>query len=512
MPPPSESRRNGIFSPGNALPSRKNFLHTRFFSIGIRARILALVLLALIPALLLISQLARSHRDEINRNVNAMTLRLARIVATGLDRDIQSARGFLAALAHSPGRSARPGTDCPDLIRSLDIGSVVYAAVGLADASGAILCQTPAAPRPRLDSCDWFAGARDKAAFTVGYDLEGIVHGKATMDFALPSPGPDGRTAAVFYCATDLEWLNRMAERLQLPAGATLAVSDREGRTLVRYPHPERYVGKKYPDSPMSRLLLDQREGLIEAPGLDGVVRLYAFSHFGQEGLAVRIGIPRAQAYAQGDQAMRASLIALGAVGAMALALAWLAGHFMVVRQVRRLVGATRALAAGDLGARAGMEYSGSEFGQLAQAFDEMAESLQWRMAQLRESETERSHSQDRFSALADLAPDAILGVDEDFSLFFCNLGAEHLFGRNRGELEGHRLDALLERDGVKDGDGGGQQYRELVGALRDPGRQRVQATLVRGDGTPFRAEMTVARSRRHGRINYALMVRERET
>jgi PAS domain S-box-containing protein len=256
----------------------------------------------------------------------------------------------------------------------------------------------------------------------------------------------------------------------------------------------------------MSRLLLDQREGLIEAPGLDGVVRLYAFSHFGQEGLAVRIGIPRAQAYAQGDQAMRASLIALGAVGAMALALAWLAGHFMVVRQVRRLVGATRALAAGDLGARAGMEYSGSEFGQLAQAFDEMAESLQWRMAQLRESETERSNSQDRFSALAELAPEAILGVDEDFSLFFCNHSAERLLGRGRGELEGHRLDAILERDG------GGQGYMELVGALRDPGRERIEATLVRGDGTPFPAEVTVSRSRRHARVNYALIVRKRET
>jgi PAS domain S-box-containing protein len=176
------------------------------------------------------------------------------------------------------------------------------------------------------------------------------------------------------------------------------------------------------------------------------------------------------------------------------------------VRQVRNLVGATRALAAGDLGARSGMEYSGGELGQLARAFDEMAESLQWRMAQLRESENERSYSQDRFSALADMAPEAILGMDEDFSLFFCNHGAERLLGRGRGDLEGCRLDALVQQDR------GGRGYDELVGALRDPGRDRVQAILLRGDGSPFRADLTVSRSQRHGRTNYALILRERGT
>lgn len=465
-----------------------------------------MVLSALIPALLLISQLARSHRDEINQKANAETLRLARIVATGLDRDIRSARGFLAALAQTPMTSGASGPDCPDLIRSLDIGSLIYDAVGLADSSGAILCQTPAPPRPRLDSSDWFADAGVRGAFTVGYDLEGIVHRKATMDFAWPVRGSDGRPPAIYYCATDLEWLNRMAERLDLPQGATLAVTDRAGRTLVRYPHPEVFVGRKYPDSPMSRLVLDQQEGLIEAPGLDGVIRLYAFSHLSEAGLAVRIGIPRAHAYAEGDKAMRMSLMALGAVGAVALALAWLAGHYMVVRQVRSLVGATRALAGGDLGTRTGMEYSGGELGQLAQAFDEMADSLQWRMAQLRESEIERARSLERFSALAELAPDAILGVDEDFSLFFCNQGAEKLFGRRRGELEGHGLDALVERQG--DGPG----YGKLLEALRDPGRERIQAILARADGTAFPADVAITRSRRQGRATYALIVRKRES
>jgi PAS domain-containing protein len=506
MPPPREGGRNGIFSPGKSFSPGNRFPRLPSLPVGIRARILALVLLALIPALLLISQLARAHRDEINRKVNDETLRLARIVAAGLDRDIQAAQGFLAALAQPAPRAG--GTEepkCPDLIRSLDIGSVLYDAVGVADSSGSVLCQTPAAPVPRLDSLEWFMAARDKGAFAVGYDLRGIIHRKVTMDFAYPLRGPDGRIRALYYCATDLEWLNRLADKLQLPEGATLGVTDRDGRTLVRYPHPEQFVGMRYPDSPMARLVLDQHEGVIEGSGLDGVVRLYAFCHLGEDGLSVRIGIPRAQAYAAGVAAMRASLIALGIVGAAALSLAWLAGHFMVVRQVRRLVAATRSLAEGDLGTRTGMEYGGGELGRLAEAFDEMAESLQWRMAQLRESESERTQSQERFSALLDKAPEAILGVDGDFSLFFCNQGAELLFRRERGALEGRGLEALV---GGRDG---ATEYAELVGALRDPSRERLQATLVRGDGTPFRADVAVSRSERQGHLTYTLIVRERQ-
>jgi PAS domain S-box-containing protein len=171
---------------------------------------------------------------------------------------------------------------------------------------------------------------------------------------------------------------------------------------------------------------------------------------------------------------------------------------------VRRLVAATRALAAGDLGTRTGMDYTGGELGQLARAFDEMAESLEWRLAQLRESENERSHSQDRFSALVERAPEAILGVDGDLSLFFCNRGAETLFGRERNELEGLGLDELLAGDGKE------SAYAELVGALRDPLRERVDTTLIRRDGTPFRADVAVSRSERRGRLTYALIVRER--
>lgn len=308
---------------------------------------------------------------------------------------------------------------------------------------------------------------------------------------------------ALYYSALNPEWLNRLAERLRLPEGAALTVTGKSGLTLVRYPHPELWVGKPYPDSPVTRLALDGEEGVLEAPGLDDVVRLYAFSHVGDCGLTVRIGIPSSTAYAEAHRAMVGSLLALGAVGIVALALAWLAGHYLAARPVRRLVGATRSLAAGNLETRTGMDPRAGELGQLSQAFDEMAESLGWRLAQLRESETERTQSENRFSEIAERAPDAVLGVDGDLSIFFCNQGAENMFGRGKGDLEGRGLAILVANEQ------GADSYEALVGALRDPSRDRVVVVLARREGTPFRADVAVARAERHGRFTYDLILRE---
>jgi PAS domain S-box-containing protein len=477
------------------------------FFAGIRIRLLALVLLALLPSLGLMLHLAREHRNQITQDVNQNTLRLSRFLAASLERDVQAARIFLSALSHQPhpsqqgGASADP-SQCPDFFTHLDIKAELYDAVGVADSTGRILCQVPdIAGTGRIDSLDWFRAARASSRFTAGSDLSRTLIDKVTMDFGFPVRDSSGAVRAVYFCALDLEWMNRLAERLQLPEGAALTVTDRQDRTLVRYPNPELWVGKTNPETPLSRLVSSLKEGVMESSGLDGVVRLYAFSHVEGGELSVRIGIPSKTAYAEAEAAMLTNVVALAVVGLLALTAAWVAGHFMVVRQTQRLVRATQSLAAGDLGARTGMDHEAGEFGRLAGAFDEMAESLEWREAQLRESESERSQSDGRFSEVVERAPDAILGVDADFSLFFCNQGAERMFGRSREELEGMALGQLQ-------GDGAATAAADALSECRE----RVKLDLARADGTPFRADVSVSRAGRNGRVAYTLILRESET
>ena len=67
-------------------------------------------------------------------------------------------------------------------------------------------------------------------------------------------------------------------------------------------------------------------------------------------------------------------------VGLLALGAAWFGGEHFILRQVRALSDAAQRLAKGDLTARTGIKDRESELGQLANVFDQMAESLQQRI------------------------------------------------------------------------------------------------------------------------------------
>src|SRR5439155_17509199 len=101
-------------------------------------------------------------------------------------------------------------------------------------------------------------------------------------------------------------------------------------------------------------------------------------------------------------------------VGLLALGAAWFGGERFILRQVRVLVHAVRRLGAGDLSSRTGLSKERGELGQLARAFDSMAQSLEERVRERERAEQTlltRSLQQTVVSALGQLAL-----MSDDFS------------------------------------------------------------------------------------------------
>jgi signal transduction histidine kinase len=369
-----------------------------FFS-RLRARLLALVLLAILPALGLVLYTAVDQRRVASREAIASAQRIVRLAAATQKQHVEAARQLLITLSQL--REIRPdrAAEAEALFQNLLEVHAVYVNIGAIDADGYVFASgQPTTNRVYLGDRSYFQIARDTGKFAIGEYQVGRITGKSTLNMALPIRGRDrDRFHGVVFVALDLNWLNQMAARAELPDGSTLTVIDRNGAILMRYSVPETggsWVGESLANNPrIMSFLKSGGEAVGVSAGLDGVKRLYTSTPLSRSsGIAeahVFVGLPVQVAYAAANHMLAQNLIFLGAVSVLALAAAWIAGDIFVLRQVRGLVGAAQKMRHGTLSARSGVAHDPGEIGQLALTFDEMAATLEQRVAELQHAEAE---------------------------------------------------------------------------------------------------------------------------
>jgi signal transduction histidine kinase len=367
---------------------------------SLRVHLWLLVFLALLPALGMMLYTASEQRRMEAVDVLEDAVRVAHLASMEQERLIVAARQLLAALAQVPEARGGDPAACSALFADVLGQAPLYANLGTADSDGNIHCSGlpiggPVAAAYRT----WFQRAFRTRDFAVG-DLQiGSITHKATLNFGYPILDEAGRVQTVVFAALELAWIHQLAAEARLPQGAVLGVVDRDGTILAQYPEPERWVGHSVARTPLFRVILADGEGTAEVPGLDGVPRLIGFTRlWGLPQSAdayVWVGIPSAIAFAATNSMQARNVAGLGVVAVLAFAAAWFGGDAFILRPVQALVGASKRLSAGDLSARTGLPNGPGELGQLARAFDEMAESLQrLRQRRLQEERLRRKNAE----------------------------------------------------------------------------------------------------------------------
>ncbi|MCX7826264.1 MAG: cache domain-containing protein, partial [Verrucomicrobiae bacterium] len=264
----------------------------RLITPSLRMRLLTLVLLAVVPAMALTLYTAAERREEAARGAKEDALRVARLAAGAQERFVEGARQLLIFLARLPEVRARDPKACSALMAELQKQHPLYANFGVATADGQILCSAlpPARPVSVADRA-WFRRAAQRRDFAVGdYEMCPIT-GRTTLNFGYPLLGETGDLLGVIFAGLDWGWLKEVAGEARLPKGSTLKVFDREGRILVRYPDPENWAGRTARETDVVKsVLLRGREGTAQGIGLDGVSRLYAFTHLRVGDTLARLG------------------------------------------------------------------------------------------------------------------------------------------------------------------------------------------------------------------------------
>jgi len=352
-------------------------------------RLMLIVSVALVPALAFKAWTARQALQVRQHLVEQAALRLVRMVASQQQRIFEGAEQALYVIASSPGVRNGDAAECRQLLTRLVAQVPRYNDAAVTGLDGHSLCRAVEPDlSPSVADRAYFRLALQTGGTVIGDYLIGRSSGLPAIHVAQPFRDSAGKPAGVVSIALSLDWLERQLALLGLPPEAAVAVSDRNGIIIARYPDGDRYLG--HPVTGMAReTLVGDSIGVVSMTGLDGRPRVVGYSPLGAPpvGLRICVGLDRDAALAELTEANRHGfeLIVLG--GVLGLFATALLGGGLIGLPVRSLLAASRKWSAGDLSARTGLRHDRSEFGRLAAAFDAMAEALATRENALRTSE-----------------------------------------------------------------------------------------------------------------------------
>jgi diguanylate cyclase (GGDEF)-like protein/PAS domain S-box-containing protein len=390
-------------------------------------RLVLIVLLAAIPVGILQSiNLRQQYRHE-HEEFARTALQTANRAAAEQGRIVDGAHQLLAALAQLPAVREGDAEACGVILRRLKAQFPIYLGIGVSNPKGEVWCSSI---RPGTVVADrlYFKQAVATRRFTTGGYVIGRISGQRSLNFSLPFMQPSGALGGVLVAGLDLDALARDLGKIQLPATGRLVVAGPDRRVLMDLPG-NRNVGAILPAS-LSAAFDAQRSGVADLNWIDGSARLVGFVPPRAEPggpFLIAAGIDRDHVYTA--LAHRARLEAGTLLGTLvaALLIAWWVATRFVREPVRHLASAVRAWREGDTRARVGPMGRGSEFDDLGQAFDAMAERVDERQRLLR--------------AVLESTTDTVITFDANWNVTFVNergrlrLGGDELVGRTVFEV-----------------------------------------------------------------------------
>ncbi|MCX7384429.1 MAG: ATP-binding protein [Alphaproteobacteria bacterium] len=350
-------------------------------------RLLILVMVATLPAVLVLAYIQNNLRTEGRAQIASESLRQAELLNADMSNVVEGARQLTLAISHFASvRSGDPA--CKADIELLRGELLSYAEIAIIRADGQIICSTDAtAPKPADPAIA--AHAREvlgRGNFDVGAYMPATATRGAILPLSLPFTMASGRPAVVMV-GLSLDWMGKHLSELKRPPESNIAIADRNGVTIARYPEHEQYVGRLFPPA-IRPLITAPKRGSVIVTSADGMERMIAYVPVGDGtiGMFVSIGfsLPTVLANLDRTTIQGSMLIISGALLSLVLALFF--GQRFVRRPTEALLAAARRWSSGDLSARARLRESAqSEFGSLAVAFNEMANALSGQQRQLQD-------------------------------------------------------------------------------------------------------------------------------
>lgn len=394
---PLVSRVSGAFAAAGVLPGawfRRVFRfrvaeqHGAKIGANLRTRLMLIALLAILPTIGATIYLQVSERRAASERIGPDNMRLVGLAADEYAGTLIGARRLLRTLSVTPLLATNDSAGCQAMMAAVLRSHPGYANLGAANPDGSVFCAAkPMQARltPTISAQSWFTRVLATGRSSLSDPQISPTTGEPAILLGEPVIDEHHRIVHVLFATLDLGALERGVSPSMLPPRSTLTLFDSSGRVLARVPTEGKPGALQIDPLLVDHAHHDPRRPVYEHVGRDGVRRVYSTTSVGGfPGLFVTLGVEHAAAYAEVTRIVRRNLFVL-VVSSLAALIAGLFGaQAFVVRPVMNLKRVMVRLAEGDLSARAHLNGSTWGLGELGDAVNVMAESLE---AQSRERE-----------------------------------------------------------------------------------------------------------------------------
>jgi signal transduction histidine kinase/DNA-binding response OmpR family regulator/HPt (histidine-containing phosphotransfer) domain-containing protein len=375
--------------------------------VTIRARLLALVGVALLPAIAILAYDEYLFRQQVFRALQEDAYRVVSLAAQQIDTEIaETARrctllGRLAPIQALDRSASRVLAD----IRG---ETPKYTNVALADLDGRVVASAePFGGSVSIRDRRFFQRVVATASFATASSFRNPIAPQPAVDMACPVIDAGGGLRGVLWVSLGFAWTAQFVTGGQLPAGSVLVIVDEDGNVLLRSPEDARFAGQNVRQTDAFALMRSDESRTAVARGIDGTKRLFAFARIKGPGEDVdaylSVGIPTEAAEQAAWRVLvrNFSILLLGALGCAGLA--WIAADRFFLRETRALLRTARLMKKGELQARTGLPEGRGELREVAQALDSGMASLaaaQAEMAKAKEAAEAANQAKSAFLAV----------------------------------------------------------------------------------------------------------------
>jgi GGDEF domain-containing protein len=350
---------------------------------------MVLAVIAIAPLLL-----ERFYNEEFDRRERIeagykQAVSLAKQGAVAQNEAIISARSLLQTIASARSTLGFFDDNCNDFLTRTATPNPWIKSLSVANLQGRIVCSS-FRDAIGLDISDrpHFAKPIDSSDFFVSDYFIGQRSKSPAITIALAQRGPNGAAASVVLGLLDLSWFEHLAKNFVPPSGFMLMI-DGKGTVLAQYPKDDDLVGRELTHHPLVQAMLEQPEGSIIVPALDGVRRIFGFFQLPGTGTRIAVGLDEKEVLSRADREMWKAITATAAVAGLVLIGIWFGGERLLVRPIRVLADTASRIGSGKDKVHAADLPWAAEFVPLAVALDDMAAKLSVREQELRDSNSQ---------------------------------------------------------------------------------------------------------------------------